>query len=72
MQTENDKNNVVSIFAARQKSEATKKDNQEEKDGSLEDLFEDIIRRNLQNSDRQKKDRNKANKSVLRSYRIKN
>ena len=72
MQTENDKNNVVSIFAARQKAEATKNDQKQNSDGSLEDLFEDIIRRNLQNSDRQKKDRNKANKSVLRSYRIKN
>ena len=33
--------------------------------------FEDIVRRNLENAERVKKERERANKNVLRSYRIK-
>ena len=64
--TEND--NVVSIFSAKSKSEEA--DKVEEK--NEEDLtFEEIMTRNKRNSDRMRKERNSANKSVLRSYRIK-
>jgi hypothetical protein len=43
------------------------------KDGSKgpELTFEEIVRRNLENAERLRIERDKANKNVLRSYRIK-
>jgi len=62
---------VVSIFAAKKKMEARKEGNVEKKADSVDELFAEIIKKNMSNYDRQQKDRNKANQSVLRSYKLK-
>lgn len=66
--------NVVSLFAARENAKkgvkATQNVEASQKDEDLS--FEEIIRRNKETADRMKRDRKKSNKSVLRSYRIKN
>ena len=63
-------NKVVSLFEARSK----RKENVAVKssDLSADELFTDIMKKNKDVSDRMKKERDKKNKSVLRSYRIKN
>lgn len=38
---------------------------------SKEESFEEIMRKNLEKQERMKKDRAKANKGVIRSYRLK-
>jgi|APSaa5957512535_1039671.scaffolds.fasta_scaffold669709_1 hypothetical protein len=71
---------VISLFAPRdnaKKSSTTKKmsDNEDEEEikaDKAEGTFEDIASRNLANQERMKRERLNANKSVLRSYRIKN
>lgn len=65
MQT-TDKSNVVSIFANKN---SLKEDEENIQDDDLS--FEDVMTRNKRNADRLKKERGQANKSVLRSYRIK-
>jgi len=60
--------NVVSLFGARNKAAEVKADDAQ-KD---EESFEEIQSRNQKNKERLAKERNSANKSVLRSYRIKN
>lgn len=67
----NQESNVVSIFAARKKLEARNSKDSNKQPDSVDDLFADIIKKNLSNTDRQSKDRNKSNKSVLRSYKLK-
>lgn len=63
-----DKNNVVSLFDAKKKAaEAHADDVKSESDMT----FEEIAARNKRNADRLSRERNTANKSVLRSYRIK-
>jgi hypothetical protein len=75
--------NVISLFAARNKSEganaasATSQAAAEETTAADTDKvnpedFEEVMRRNQANKDRLAKERSSANKSVLRSYRIKN
>ena len=70
--------NVVSLFASRNKAEAEAAQtasavsdkaplSQEEKDS-----FDSEMERNVKNNERLRKERLNANKSVLRSYRIKN
>lgn len=65
------KTNVVSLFAARHKADgdvdATANMTAEEKES-----FNDVMERNRKNKERMEKERLSANKSVLRSYRIKN
>ena len=62
--------NVVSIFEARKKAlKARKKKEEPEREDDV--AFDDIMQRNLKNLERMRKDRRTANKSVLRSYRIK-
>lgn len=59
------KENVVSIFSRPKKDE-------EQTDESTDGLtFEEIMRRNIENKERMKKERAKANQSVIRSYRLK-
>lgn len=64
------KTNVVSLFAARKDGGAD--------DPSIDTIdpndesFSDIMERNRKNKERMDKERLSANKSVLRSYRIKN
>lgn len=60
--------NVVSLAAKRQE----KKDLPEGEEPKKEESFEDIMKRNQETKERMAKERNSANKSVLRSYRIKN
>ena len=68
--------NVVSLFAAKAKLEEAESSNG--KEGSVKSLkaeedtsFADEVSRNKQVADRMKKEREKANRSVLRSYRLK-
>ena len=68
------KTNVVSLFNNRQKPEesATVAEGmQHVSDDVSEESFKDIMERNLKNKERLAKERANANKSVLRSYRIK-
>tara|TARA_B100001094_G_C18127281_1_gene770213 strand:- start:84 stop:278 length:195 start_codon:yes stop_codon:yes gene_type:complete len=63
MNKETDNNSkVISIF-----DRIPKKDEIEESDLS----FEEIAKRNLENRERMRRDRAKANKGVIRSYRLK-
>lgn len=64
------KQNVVSLFGARDKAngEATDGAKDEPKEG---ESFSDVMNRNQKNAERMAKERLNANKSVLRSYRIK-
>ena len=59
--------NVVSLFGANRE---TKRDDRASEAESTED-FREVMRRNQENKDRLNKERLKANKSVLRNYRIK-
>ena len=63
------KTNVVSLFSGRNKgAEAEAAAN-----GAIDDeSFDDVMERNRKNKERVEKERLNANKSVLRSYRIKN
>jgi hypothetical protein len=67
--------NVISLFSARkaeaQPQAAAEGEKAAEGDKPAES-FEEIMRRNQANKDRMAKERSSANKSVLRSYRIKN
>lgn len=59
-------NNVVSIFDAEKKE----KDDEDE-DEKEEYNFEAIIKKNKKNLEREGRDRNKSNNSVIRGYRLK-
>lgn len=70
MQNENkkeDENKVISMFdkSERPAKPVSKKTEEESYD------FEAIMKRNDDNSGRQSKDRNKANRGVIRSHRLK-
>ena len=59
--------NVINIFDAQLKK-AIKKDTEDDKKAS----FEEQMRKNKETEERVARERANANKSVLRSYRIKN
>lgn len=70
---------VVSLFKAKEAKqeeaaqEGAKQDaSSKPSDSDIQAFFKQIMEANSKNQNRQKKDRNNANKSVLRSYRIKN
>ncbi len=77
-----DSNNVVSIFSARQAQKNSPKTDLSEPEKALmpeesaekieAEEIQDVMRRNQENYERMRKERSKANQSVLRSYRIKN
>lgn len=68
----NSENKVVSLFEARKKLENTKKNaHQAESSFDVDNFFADIMKKNQSNKDKASADRLKSNKSVLRSYRIK-
>ena len=71
---ETQKPNVVSLFAAREKAAAKSDGEQPAADDAAPkaESFQDVMDRNQKNADRVAKERANANKSVLRSYRIKN
>lgn len=62
-----DKANVISLFAAK-KAQAEGEDKKPEGEAPS---FLDVMKQNAKNKERLEKERNSANKSVLRSYRIK-
>lgn len=69
METPRSTDNVVSIFA--KKDEETSKEKKKpvtEQDAY--EIFLEAMKKNKTNVDRLRKERNKANKGVLRSYRI--
>lgn len=69
-QTESKTSNVVSLFA---RKDAEKADNKSEvKPEETSAGFFDAMRKNMENEERLRKERLKANQSVLKSYRIKN
>ena len=68
-QTTESTSKVVSLFKAREQKVAAETAVTEAKPG---ESFEDVMRRNAENLERMRKERSKANQSVLRSYKIKN
>lgn len=65
---------VINIFEAKKekKDKEIQKPKEEESDQvDFQGLFEEAIKKNEENKKRLKEERLKANKSVLRSYRIK-
>jgi hypothetical protein len=71
MQTENGQDNkVVSIFNRTPKAATTTQTATEQKQ-ETSFSWEEIQRRNEENRQRMKKEREKANKGVIRSYRLK-
>lgn len=66
--------NVVSLFAAREKPavKSSADDTSEAEEKAAESAkFEDVMTKNARNQERLAKERANANKSVLKSYRIK-
>lgn len=63
-------NNVISIFKKKEEAEKKKEETTETEEKGIQD-FETIMRENDSRKEKLKKDRQKANKSVLRSYKIK-
>lgn len=63
--------NVVSLFQKRGEQQA-QAGLSADGDETKEESFEEVAARNKKNAERMAKERNAANKSVLRSYRIKN
>lgn len=59
---------IINIFDAKRKLE---KESKEKKDNEENMSFDEIIKKNEENRKRMAKDRERANKSVTRSYRLK-
>lgn len=72
MQTENHKeeSKVVSLFDKARESSASKEIEAKKAEEDFD--FETIVRRNMENKARMNKERSKANRGVIRSYRLKN
>jgi len=64
---------VVSIFASRDKEKDREESGKTASEAKSEgpSSFEDVMKQNQKNKERMEKERLSANKSVLRSYRIK-
>jgi len=60
---------IVSLFDSREKQKAEAEQNAADLVG--EESFTDVVAKNMKNKERLEKERANANKSVLRSYRIK-
>jgi hypothetical protein len=69
MQGNSQNENVVSLFAAKNKAKDT--ESKGEVKAEDQESFSDVMERNMKNKERIEKERLNANKSVLRSYRIK-
>jgi hypothetical protein len=69
-QTENKTSNIVSLFARKDAEKVENKEAVKAEDASTS--FFDAMRKNSENEERLRKERLKANQSVLKSYRIKN
>ena len=70
-QTDNSTSNVVSLFGNRKVAVPTEDKASVNAETSKEGFF-DAIKKNSDNEERLRKERLKANQSVLKSYRIKN
>lgn len=70
-QIEKPTSNIVSLFGAK-KTAAEDEKRASEQDETPKEGFFDAIKKNFENQERMKKERLKANQSVLKSYRIKN
>jgi hypothetical protein len=68
-QTKDAETKLVSLFGARN---AAAKDKDDGKNDGKEEGFFDAMKKNHDNEERLRKERLKANQSVLKSYRIKN
>lgn len=68
MQTENGQDNKVVSIANRTPKTATTQETEQKQESFS---WEDVQRRNEENRLRMKKEREKANKGVIRSYRLK-
>lgn len=60
---------VINIFEAKRLKDKEKEEAKKNEEG---ESFEEIMRKNEENKRRLEKERSRANKSTLRSYRIKN
>ena len=70
----NQESKIVSFSDAKKRFARNKKADVDQIANSqvdIDDLFDEIMKKNLENKDKASKERLKANKSVLRSYRIK-
>lgn len=63
--------NVISLFDQKKAVSAGQLASGHSEEINDEQAFLEVMRRNAENQQRLRQDRNKANKSVLRSYRIK-
>jgi len=70
-QTDNSTSNVVSLFGNRKAAVQTEDKPSVNVETTKEGFF-DAIKKNSDNEERLRKERLKANQSVLKSYRIKN
>jgi hypothetical protein len=70
-QIEKPTSNIVSLFGAKKTAVETEKKASEQEEVPKEGFF-DAIKKNFENQERLRKERLKANQSVLKSYRIKN
>lgn len=70
-QTETNNSKLVSLFGAR-KDAAAKEEKETAKKEDVAPSFFDAMKKNNENEERLRKERLKANQSVLKSYRIKN
>lgn len=70
-QTDTKNSNIVSLFGAHKEAEKTETKEAMSKEDKPEGFF-DAMRKNSENEERLRKERLKANQSVLKTYRIKN
>jgi hypothetical protein len=70
-QIEKPTSNIVSLFGVKKTAAEAEKKASEQEDAPEEGFF-DAIKKNFENQERLRKERLKANQSVLKSYRIKN
>jgi hypothetical protein len=74
-QTENATSKLVSLFGSRKEANPDEKEvkaAESESSSKDEPSFSDAMKKNMENEERLRKERLKANQSVLKSYRIKN
>jgi len=70
-QIEKPTSNIVSLFGSKKSAAPVDSKVADESEPSSES-FLDSMRKNMENQERLRKERSKANQSVLKSYRIKN
>lgn len=70
-QIEKPTSNIVSLFGTK-KTAAEDAKKASEQDETPKEGFGDAMKKNFENQERMRKERLKANQSVLKSYRIKN